>query len=37
MDLKALIKNTEDRYVSYKKLLGDMYKTSGVEDWFKDF
>lgn len=37
MDLKVIVKNSEDRYVSYKNLLAEMYKTSGVEDWFKEF
>jgi hypothetical protein len=43
MDLKSLIKNSEDRCVSYKKLLEEfhqktyMYETSEIEDWFKEF
>jgi len=37
MDLKDLIKNTEERYISYKKILEDLYKNKIViPDWFKD-
>jgi hypothetical protein len=36
MELKILIKSSEDRYVSYKKILEEMYKISGIPEWFRE-
>ena len=36
MELKELIRNTEERYVSYKKMLDEIFKTPGETEWFKE-
>lgn len=42
--LKGIIKNTEERYISYKKMLEDLFKNKAIFDpnessvsWYKDF